>query len=137
MAKLKTKKIPLTRQPQDRWYEVDMQFSIDTGMKTMDDLLKQCRMDDTLPTVQNAGVVNVKQVIPFVPDDDYIAKVAGFIVNSTKDPANKTDVIIRSAKFIGYKSFYAIEPPDSEDQEEPNVQAQIPVNPAAKEESTT
>ena len=73
MAKLKTKKIPLTRQPQDRWYEVDMQFSIDTGMKTMDDLLKQCRMDDTLPTVQNAGVVNVKQVIPFVPDDDYIA----------------------------------------------------------------
>ena len=75
MAKLKTKKIPLTRQPQDRWYEVDT--------------------------------------------------------------ANKTDVVIRSAKFIGYKSFYAIEPPDSEDQEEPDVQAQIPVNPATKEESAT
>lgn len=86
-----------------RVYEMEMVFSASVGLKEINDILRQTGCNDTLQ-IKDALSVSVKQVLPAVPDEEYLRKVAEII----KSNYETKDVNITECHFAGYKSIREI-----------------------------
>lgn len=79
-------------------YEMEMLFSVSVGFKEINDFMAQMGFHDELQ-LKDAVTVSVKQVLPTVPDDDYLRKVADVI----KDSYKTKEVTATECRFTGYK----------------------------------
>lgn len=65
-------------------YEMEMVFSVSVGLNQINDIMAQMGCDDKLH-IRDAVAVSVKQVLPSVPDDAYIQKIADVIKETYKN----------------------------------------------------
>ena len=79
-------------------YEMEMCFSVSVGLQEFNDFMALMGFTDEL-MIPNAITVSVKQVLPTVPDDDYLRKVADVI----KDSYKTKEVTATECRFTGYK----------------------------------
>ena len=89
-----------------RVYEVEMMFSASVGMKQINDILGQMGCHDALQ-IKDAVSISVKQVLPEIPDDVYLKKVADVI----KDNYETNDINLTECHFVGYKNIREIKLP--------------------------
>lgn len=78
-------------------YEMEMVFTASVGLKQINSFLEQ--MFDEKLQVKDALSISIKKVLPVIPDDDYIQKIAGII----KDNYETKDINITEIHFDGYK----------------------------------
>lgn len=64
-------------------YEMEMVFSVSVGLRQINDIMAQMGCDDKLQ-IRDAVAVSVKQVLPSVPDDAYIRRIADVIKETYK-----------------------------------------------------
>lgn len=110
---LKTRRIPAGSQPRDRLYEMSMRFTGNAGIRSIDDMLSQCFPGEGLPRLQNAVTVRMRQVAPFIPDDETLAGYARIIQESY----SKGDAVLDAVRFDGYDYLYAVEAAPGQDGE--------------------
>ena len=81
-----------------RAYEMEMIFSASVGLKQINDFMYQMGCRDTLQ-IKDALNISVKQVLPVIPDDEYIRKIAETI----KSNYETKDINLTECHFTGYK----------------------------------
>ena len=86
-----------------RAYEMEMVFSASVGLKQINDILRQTGCNDTLQ-IKDALSVYIKEVLPAMPDEEYLRKVAEVI----KSNYETNDINITECHFAGYKSIREI-----------------------------
>lgn len=79
-------------------YEMEMQFSVSVGFRKINDFMAQCGFDEKLQ-MQDAVTVSLKQVLPTIPDFEYIQKVEDAIRETYKND----EIEATSCQFKGYK----------------------------------
>ena len=79
-------------------YDMEMCFSVSVGFQEINDFMALMGFTDEL-TILDAITVSVKQVLPKIPDDDYLRKVADVI----KDSYKTKEVTAIDCRFTGYK----------------------------------
>lgn len=79
-------------------YEMEMMFSVSVGFKQINDMMAQLGFNDKLQ-IQDAVTVSVKQVLPSIPDWDYLSQVADLI----KENYRTNDLDCTACHFTGYK----------------------------------
>lgn len=102
---MKTTRIPAKAQPRDRLYEMSIRFVGSAGIRSIDDMLSQCFPGEGLPRLQNAVTVRMRQIAPFIPDDETLAGYARIIQESY----SKGDTVLDAVRFDGYDYLYAVE----------------------------
>lgn len=102
----KFRRLPTDAQPRNQMYEMSMRFKADAGIRAIDDMLSQCFPGEGLPRLQDALVLRMHQVVPFVPDDGMLAGYAKLL----QDGYAKTDTVLSNVRFDGYDYLYAVEP---------------------------
>ena len=80
-------------------YEMEMQFELTLSIRSVNDLLSSMGLAEKL--VANGNILTVKQTLPVIPNEEYIAAVAEAIKNAYTN--EKSECV--KCKFIGYKSF--------------------------------
>lgn len=93
--------IPVSSQPRDRWYEMSIRFVADAVVS-----LPGIPGEALGVTAPNAVVTHVRQVVPFIPDAETLAKYASAIESKTNGQTS-----LRNARFEGYEYLRAVEPP--------------------------
>ena len=86
-------------------YKCEMMFSASFGFKTVNEFLSQCGYDEQLH-IKDAGTFKVTQVLPEIPDEDYLRKVAGII----KENYETKELNVIECHFTGYKNIQVIKP---------------------------
>lgn len=81
-------------------YKCEMMFSASFGFKTINDMLSQCGCNELLH-LKDAGTFTVTQVLPEIPDDEYLSKVADII----KKNYETKEINVIECRFAGYKSI--------------------------------
>lgn len=99
-------------------YEMEMKFTATLGLKFINDMLQRLG-DSGKYQVKDALTITIKQVLPCIPDDDYLRKVEQAIIDTYKP--NK-DFDILECHFSGYNYLKEIDtdkirPKESEDNE--------------------
>lgn len=90
-------------------YEMEMLFNVSVGFKEINDIMAQMGFNDELQ-LKDAVTVSIKQVLPDIPGEDYIHKVADIIKETYRtDTLNCT-----ACRFAGYKSIRVISVKDDE-----------------------
>ena len=84
-------------------YECKMMFTVSFGFKTINDILSQCGCDERLH-VKDAGTFTVTQLLPEIPNEEYLQKVAGIIKNNYE--TKEFNVI--ECRFAGYKNIQVV-----------------------------
>lgn len=79
-------------------YEMEMCFSVSVGLQEFNDFMALMGFTDEL-LIPDAITVSVKQVLPKIPDDDYLRQVADVI----KDSYKTKEVTAIECRFTGYK----------------------------------
>ena len=79
-------------------YEMEMIFSASVGFKQLNNMLKQCYFDERVQ-VKDALSISIRQVLPVIPDEAYLSKVAEII----KENYETDDLNIIECHFTGYK----------------------------------
>lgn len=79
-------------------YEMEMTFSASVGFREINDILHHMGMDDSLQ-IRDALTISVKEVLPCIPDEDYLRLVAQTI----KDHYATEKINLTECRFTGYK----------------------------------
>ena len=83
-----------------KMYEMIMEFEVTVGLKDLNDLL--CRVGGPGEKIGVAGyTLTITQTTPFIPNDEYLNKVAGII----KEKYKPNNLEILDCKFRGYQKF--------------------------------
>lgn len=90
-------------------YKCEMMFSVSFGFKTVNDILSQCGYDEQLH-IKDAGTFTVTQVLPEIPDEEYLRKVADII----KDNYETKELNVIECHFAGYKNIRMVKPEEVE-----------------------
>ena len=85
-------------------YEMEMLFTATIGLKSINNMLRQMGDPGKLQ-IKDALNISIKQVLPCIPDDEYIHKVEQVII----DHYETDEIEVLSCKFTGYKSIKEIE----------------------------
>lgn len=91
-------------------YEMEMTFSASVGFREINDILHQMGMDDSLQ-IKDALTISVKEVLPCIPDENYLQLVAKTI----KDHYAKEKYNITECHFTGFKYIRAVKQKGAED----------------------
>lgn len=78
-------------------YEMEMKFTATLGVKFINDILQDLG-DPGRYQIKDALTITIKQVLPCIPDDDYLHKVEQAIIDTYK----LKDFNILSCHFAGY-----------------------------------
>lgn len=81
-----------------RLYEMEMIFSASVGFKEINDIMSQMGCNDKLQ-IKDALKFSIKQVLPAIPDEEYLQKVADVI----KEEYQNGQYNITECHFEGYK----------------------------------
>lgn len=98
-------RLPAKEQPRDRLYEMSIRFTGNAGVRAIDDMLSQCFPGEGLPRLKDAVTLRLRQVAPFIPDDDTLKEYARIIQESH----SKGDTVLDNIRFDGYDYLYAVE----------------------------
>lgn len=109
------KTIPPKEQPKGVLYQMELMFSVDIGLKTIDKLVQDCGFTE-MPTITNAKIHIMYQTVPFIPDEDTLNMYAQVIKENYK---TNNDITCRNVTFIGYRKLLMV----SLDQDESENQA--------------
>lgn len=101
--------IPAKDQPHDQLYHMSIRFKADAGVKALDELTDIC-FPGQRTRMSDAVTLRMTQTVPFVPDEETLAKYAAAIEESYQ--ANETTVI-SNVRFDGYDFLYAVTPATS------------------------
>lgn len=85
-------------------YKCEMMFSVSFGFRTVNEFLSQCGYDEQLH-IKDAGTFTVTQVLPEIPDDEYLRKVADII----KRNYETKELNVIECHFSGYKNIKVIQ----------------------------
>lgn len=85
-------------------YEMEMEFSATVALKEINGMLEACGLNERLQ-LKDAMKVSIKQKISWIPDDDYLRKVAELI----RDNYETEKITLTECRFAGYKYFREIE----------------------------
>lgn len=85
-------------------YEMEMEFSASVGLKEINDVLQACGLREQMQ-VKDALKFSIKQRLAWIPDDDYLRKVAELI----RDHYETDKFTLTECHFVGYKYFREIE----------------------------
>lgn len=91
-------------------YEMEMVFSVSVELRQINDFMAQMGIDDKIQ-IRDAVSVSLKQVLPIIPDDDYLRKVADVI----KDTYKTRDIAATKCRFTGYKYIREITVKEDDD----------------------
>lgn len=79
-------------------YEAKMLFSATIGLKTANDFLAHCGLNERL-CIRDAIEISITQTLLKIPDEEYLAEVARILV----DHYETKDVNLTECHFAGYK----------------------------------
>ena len=97
------KSIQPEKQPKDRLYDMEIIFSLDVGLKSVDNILQECGFME-MPTSTRTHVLS--QVVPFIPDEELLKRYARII----KETFEKNgEISCRSVRFAGYRKLLMVE----------------------------
>ncbi len=115
--KMRSRIIPPADQPKGVLYRMSLRFLMDVTDKDLEDLFGKSGIGET-PYLEKAVVMRLEQTVPFIPDDEAIAKYAEILVKTTRTDS----MVVKEAHFDGYDYIYAIAPevttPTDNEQEE-------------------
>lgn len=86
-------------------YEMSIRFKAHAQSKQLNELLDGTGFHEK-PTAMDAVVTRIVQTVPFIPDDETLAKYAQVIQNGKN--ASDSDVLLAGNKFDGYDYIYAV-----------------------------
>lgn len=93
-------------------YECEMMFTASVGLKTINDLLSQCRLDEKLQ-IKDALTITVTQTLPEIPSDEYLKTVAKIIMEHYEN----REFNIVACRFSGYRNIRVITQKETEHEE--------------------
>lgn len=85
------------------FYECEMMFTATVGLKTINDLLEQCRLDERLQ-VKDALSITVTQTLPEIPSEEYLKTLAKIIMENYEH----RELNIVACRFSGYKNIRVV-----------------------------
>ena len=89
-------------------YEMRMRFTADGGLKSLDDFMSA--MGDTGKfSAKKIVTLHMEQTVPFIPDDDILAKYA----EALRSSYSNGDIVLREVRFDGYEYLRAVVPDDA------------------------
>lgn len=94
-------RIPVESQPHDRWYEMSIRFVGDAVVS-----LPGISGMTSGVTAPDAVVTHIRQVVPFIPDDETLTRYASIIESQASGRTS-----LRNVRFQGYEYLRAVEPP--------------------------
>ena len=80
-------------------YEMEIEFEVVVGLKEINDFMNAIWFEEK--TGVSGQSIILKQTIPFVPNEEYLKKVANII----KEKYETEKLEILDCKFKGYKKF--------------------------------
>lgn len=90
-------------------YKCEMMFAVSFGFKTINNILSQCGCKELLQ-IEDAGTFTVTQILPKIPDDDYLRKVEDII----KANYDTKELNVTECHFSGYKNIKVMQTEDFE-----------------------
>lgn len=79
-------------------YEMEMTFSASIGFREINDMLSHMGMEERLQ-IKDALKISLKQVLPCIPDEDYLRQAAQII----KETYRTRVFTITECHFVGYR----------------------------------
>lgn len=101
--------IPVKDQKTDTLYKMKLNFAVDVGISSLDNMLHECGFSER-PTLKNAVNYTIEQTVPFIPDKETIQTYCDIIKKEKQDR-----ITIRSVVFTGYEYLYPVKPEESEE----------------------
>lgn len=101
--------IPVKDQKTDTLYKMKLNFAVDVGISSLDNMLHECGFSEQ-PTLKNAVNYTIEQTVPFIPDKETIQTYCDIIKKEKQDC-----ITIRSVIFTGYEYLYPVKPEESEE----------------------
>lgn len=105
--KAKPTRLPVADQPKGTMYEMSMRFVGDAGLKSINDMLSYCGLQDRV-IAEQAVTLRIEQVVPFIPDDDTIQKYIQVLTEAHAE--SKSEITVENIRFDGYDYLYAVRP---------------------------
>lgn len=101
--------VPPKEQPRSQLYHMSIRFKTDAGIKSLDELTDVCFPGQRVRAA-DALTLRMAQTVPFVPDEETLAKYAAAIEESYQ---TSKDAVISNVRFDGYDFIYAVTPAKS------------------------
>ena len=108
--KMKTRRLPVSEQQQSagRLYDMCIRFTGDAEPADINKLLASISGGaGGKLTARDAVTLRMRQVIPFIPDDEVLKQYAGILEQAQTE---RNGVIVSNVRFDGYDWLYAATP---------------------------